>query len=76
MKTIEFHAIEFEDAGHALQHTEASGSGRAIRCGGKYLVVEESEAERIEAAGVEFALLADHEMPDGTFRIMTIPVND
>jgi len=75
MKTIELHAIEFESAGEALQYIEASGSGRAIRCGGKYLVVEESEIERIETAGVEFALLADHAMPDGSFRIMTIPVN-
>jgi len=76
MTTIEFHAIEFESAALALQHTEAAGTGRAIICDGKHLVVEEPELERIEAAGVEFALLVDHEMPDGSWRIMTIPVND
>ncbi len=80
MATIEFPAIEFEYAGEALQqsegHTDGSGQGRAILCDGKHLVVEEPECDRIEAAGVEFAYLVDHEMPDGTFRIMTIPVND
>ena len=76
MKTIEFHAIEFDNAAEALQHTEASGFGRAIFCDGKYLVVEEDELERIETEGVQFALVVDHEMPDGSFRIMTIPVND
>jgi|GEM_PF-1611562 len=76
MKTIEFRAIEFQYAGEALQHIDASGFGRAICCDGKYLVVDEDELERIETEGVEFYLLVDHEMPDGSFRIMTIPVND
>lgn len=76
MATIEFPAIEFEYAGEALQHTDGSGRGRAILCDGKHLVVEEPKCDRIEAAGVEFAYLVDHEMPDGTFRIKTIPVND
>lgn len=76
MKTVEFHAIEFESAGLALQHTEAAGFGRAICCDGKYLVIDEAELERIETEGVEFYLLVDHEMPDGSWRIMTVPVND
>ncbi len=38
--------------------------------------MRKEEAERLETAGVEFAYLFDHEMPDGTFRIITVPVND
>lgn len=75
MQTIEFHAIEFNSAGEALQYADASGWGRAILCAGKHLVAEESEIERIAVAGVEFAYLHDYEMPDGQLRIMTVPVN-
>jgi len=76
MKTITFQAIEFDSAGEAIQYTDADGRGRAIRLNGRNYVVEEAEAVRLAAAGVEFAYLCDHEMPDGTHRIVTIPVND
>lgn len=76
MATIEFTAFEFESAGEALQHAEADRRGVPISCGDKYLVVEQVDADRLAAGGVEFAYLVDHEMPDGTFRIMTIPIND
>jgi hypothetical protein len=33
------------------------------------------DADRLEAAFVEFAYLHDHEMPDGSHRIVTVPVN-
>ena len=42
---------------------------------GRCFVVDQSEADRLAAAGVEFAYLCDHELPDGTSRIVTIPVN-
>ena len=78
MKTIEFAGIEFETASEAIQHVNASGRGVAITgvagANGSF-VVEQAEADRLAAAGVEFAYLIDHEMPDGTFRVLTVPVN-
>ncbi len=74
---IEFAAIEFDSAGEAIQHTYADPrDGVAVLLDGKHYVMQKSEAERLAAAGVEFAYLHDHEMPDGTFRIITVPVND
>ena len=78
MTTIEFTGIKFESAGEGLQHVNASGRGVAVSAvGGRNgcFVLEQAEADRLTAAGVEFAYLFDHEMPDGEFRIMTIPVN-
>ncbi len=49
--------------------------GKAILVGGRNLVVAAEEADRLAAAGVEFAYLCEHAMPDGEFRIMTVPVN-
>jgi hypothetical protein len=42
---------------------------------GKPMVVAQADCDRLAAAGVEFAYLFNHEMPDGSFRIMTVPVN-
>lgn len=76
MKTIAIQGIELKTAGEALQHTEASGRGQVIHVGGKYLVVERAEADRLAEMGVFFAHVIDHEMPNGSFRIMTVPVNE
>ncbi len=73
--TITYEAIEFETASEAIQHTDASGRGVAIRVRGHAMVVDQNDAHRLEAAGVEFAYLHDHEMPDGSYRIVTVPVN-
>ena len=73
--TIEFQATEFETAHEAIQWTEADWRGVAVRVDGKNLVVDRAEADRLAAAGVEFAFLCDHEMPDGEHRIVTVPVN-
>lgn len=73
--TIEIRGFECDSADDALSWANAGG-GDAIMIGGKYLVCPESETDRIETLGVEFAKLVDHEMPDGTNRIMTIPIND
>lgn len=43
--------------------------------GGRHFVVARREADRLAEAGIEFAYLCDHEMPDGMFRILTVPVN-
>ncbi|MCK6458173.1 MAG: hypothetical protein L6Q92_16795 [Phycisphaerae bacterium] len=72
--TIEYQAIDFETAHEAIQWTEASGKGVAILLDGPK-VVSQDDADRLAAAGVEFAYLHDHEMPDGTHRIVTVPVN-
>jgi hypothetical protein len=73
--TIQIKAIEYDNADEAIQHMDAAGWGHAISVGGKYLVVEQAEADRIAAMGIEFAYLHDHEMPDGEHRIITVPVN-
>ena len=73
--TISYEAIEFETASEAIQHTDASGRGVAIRVRGQAMVVDQNDAYRLEAAGAEFAYLHDHEMPDGSYRIVTVPVN-
>ncbi len=75
--SIEFRAIEFPTAGEAIQHTYADPrDGVAVLLDGRHYVMQKAEAGRLETAGVEFAYLFDHEMPDGTFRIITVPVND
>ena len=73
--TINFKALDFETTDEAIQHTYAGGEGVAIRLRGQPLVVLQEDAHRLEAAGVEFAYLHDHEMPDGSHRIVTVPVN-
>lgn len=71
--TITYNAIDFANAGEAIQYADASG-GVAILVSGPQ-VVSQADADRLAAAGVEFAYLVDHEMPDGERRIMTVPVN-
>jgi hypothetical protein len=52
---IEVKGVEFPTEGEAIQHTYADGRGVAIRIGGKNLVVEQAEADRIAALGASFA---------------------
>jgi hypothetical protein len=74
--TIEFEAIEFDTADEALQHFNASGYGDGvITLEGRYYVTRDAEADRLAAAGCAFAYVCDHQMPDGTFQIVTVPVN-
>jgi hypothetical protein len=73
--TITYRAIDFDTAGEGIQHADAERRGRAVLIDGKLQVVSESDADRLAAAGVEFAYLVDHEMRDGIRRIVTIPVN-
>jgi len=75
--TIEFTAIDFgRDCNEALGHVAAGGGDNVILLDGRYYVVERSEAERLAAAGVEFAYVHDHQMGDGSWRIVTVPIND
>ena len=74
--TIEFTAIEFDNADEAIQHTYADPrDGVAVLLGGKHYVMQKSEAERLAADGVAFAYLFDHDLPDGRNILMTVPVN-
>ena len=74
--TIEFTAIEFDNADEAIQHTYADPrDGVAVLLGGKHYVMQKTEAERLAAVGVAFAYLFDHDLPDGRNIIMTVPVN-
>jgi len=71
--TIEFRAIEFKTPHEAIQWTEAGECGQAVRLDPKNYVMERAEAQRLAAAGVEFAYL--HELPNGEHRIVTVPIN-
>ncbi len=74
-RSIRFNAIEFATAGEAIQHTRTSGRAVAVSLGGRRLVIDQTDADRLAAAGVEFAFLYDHQLPDGSHRIVTVPVN-
>lgn len=74
--TIEFKATEFATADEAFQHYYASGHGdNVIAAAGKYYVARRAESDRLAVAGVEFAYLHIHDMPDGSERIVSVPVN-
>jgi len=62
-KIVTFRAVEFETADEAVQHTHADGRGVAIRVAARNLVVDPADADRLAAAGIEFAYLCDHETP-------------
>ena len=66
---ITFKGIEFDSAGEAIQHAVAGG-GEPIRWKNKNLVVDGQTAERLTAAGIAFAYLANC-----NGQIVTIPVN-
>ena len=75
MTTVNIQAIECESMSDALQWADASGQGEAVLLDGKPMVVPQEDCYRLEAAGVEFAYLGDIAMPDGSYRIVTVPVN-
>jgi hypothetical protein len=72
---INFQAIECESMSDALQWADASGQGEAVLLGGEPLVVPQVDLDRLAAAGIGFAYLFNHEMPDGSYRVVTVPVN-
>jgi hypothetical protein len=72
---IEYRAIECTSATDALQEADASGLGEAILLAGKPMVVPPADCRWLEEAGVEFAYLHNRQMPDGSYRIVTVPIN-
>jgi len=73
--TIEFRGIEFTSSIDAVEHAEIEG-GVAILVDSRRMVVARAEADRLAAAGVEFAYIHNNRMPDDTFRIVHVPIND
>jgi hypothetical protein len=73
-KEIKFRADEFDNAHVAIQHADAEG-GEPVLIFGRHMVVDSATLDMLYNAGVEFAHLCDHEMPDGTHRIITVPVD-
>jgi hypothetical protein len=74
MKTLDIPVLEFATRWEAMQHVQCD-EGRAILLHGKPVVVLQEDADRLEVAGVSFANLAQHAIRDGSYRVMTIPVN-
>jgi len=75
-QTIQVRGCEFPNAGEALQEWYADpGWDHVILIGGKHICVDREEADRLTTSGVRFAFVHDQEMPDGSYRTMTIPVN-
>ena len=74
-RTIEINGCEFPTMDETIQDCDASGWDHALVVGGKNICVMREEADRLARMGVEFAYLQNHEMPDGSHRIITIPVN-
>jgi hypothetical protein len=68
-RTVAVNGVAFATARQAVRHARVAGR-EAIRLGGRTLVVQREEAERLAAAGVYFAYLGEH-----GGRIVTIPVN-
>lgn len=74
--TIAFHGIECESMTDALQWADASGKGEAVLIEGHGpMVVPQSDLDRLAEVGVSFAYLHNHQMPDGSYRIISVSVN-
>ncbi len=73
-KEVTFRAYEFDSANEAIQHANAAG-GEAVLVYGRHMVVDSATLDMLYAARVEFAHLCDHQMPDGTHRIITVPID-
>ncbi|MGA2441921.1 MAG: hypothetical protein ABSH08_13260 [Tepidisphaeraceae bacterium] len=73
---IEIKGISFDNVDEAIQHTFASGRGVTVSVEGidGYLVVEQEVADALAENGVGFAYFFDHEMPDGSSRVVSVPV--
>ena len=72
---MKIHVTPCDSMSDAIQWSNASGQGEAILLDGNPVVVPQTDIDRLAAAGVEFAYLCDHELPDGTRRIVTVPIN-
>ena len=67
---MKIRASEFETRGEAVQWANADGRVVALTVDGMNLVTSQSEADKMQARGVEFAYLGEHKG-----QIVTVPVN-
>ncbi len=74
MKTIMVRGFECESLDDALGWVDAMGNTTAIKIGGKILVVPEAEARRLDTEGISFAYVGEHQIPDGTFRTVSVSI--
>ena len=72
--SITFRAIEFDNAHEAIQHASRAG-GEAVLIHGRHTVVDSRTLDTLKSARVEFAYLHDQELPDGSHRVVTVPVH-
>ena len=75
MANLNIGVLEFDNVWEALEHLAVDPDGRAIRWDGRAYVVSRDDADRLDAAGVEFAYLGEIVRADGTCCIVTVPVN-
>ena len=74
MQQITIHALLCDSLHDAIQMADASGLGEPVLID-KPMGVPQADLDRLAVAGVEFATLHNHQMPGGSYRIMTVPVN-
>jgi len=68
-REITISGMEFDTVYEAIQHADASGYGdQVLTVGGRYFLVTDAEAERLDRAGVVSAKWFDH---DGI--LMSVP---
>lgn len=68
-------AREYKTAREAIRAAERTRGASAIRIGRCYWVVGKERVRELEADGLPFAHLGFAFAPDGSQRIVTIPVN-
>lgn len=81
MTTTNIKATEFASANEAVQETDASGGNAIVITDAsgarRFLVLDDAEVQRLEAAGVAFAIIEPLALGDGFTTILaTIPVNN
>ncbi len=77
--TLQFEATEHATAIEALQYLDVSGHDEAMLVGGRFLTMNEREAEKLAASGIAAAYIGTiNRIVDGKVveRICTIPIND
>jgi hypothetical protein len=89
IRQVEFFGIEFPSTADAVRHAKACGLVaihgeffvRGARDGhlvatAQNLTVTNDTAAHLAAEGVEFAYVCEVRLPNGSLRIVTVPVND
>lgn len=68
---------KFKTADEAFQAYYAGGRGDLIILHArKYFLMTKAQARKLEGTVIPFFYVFDRELPDGSHRIITVPVND